>query len=634
MAAKVNLGAPMLTPVAGLVAGILAAGVGAGFVTGALLIVAGIIIYEVLRRFTANPVYAWRLRQWHHSWLFLIFAGAGVMVTDFSRPVPLNDALTGSTRMAYGRIRDLSDRTAGDRIIVDVNALVDSAGNVRACSPEGVTATIAHCEAVPGDYIGLPCRLIPLAASPYSFDDAYPQRMQRKGILYEADMEEEAFPDYDAEKEKKPEHRLQTWLWNLRIDMERFVECTSLSMPVKKFLITLLLGDKAYLDSDTRDLFADAGISHVLALSGMHVSIVAGILLFLLYPFNFFGLYKWRYLIALPVLWGYTAITGASPATVRAAIMMTVLVASLLLERRNSGWNALLSAMFVILLFSPMSLYDAGLQLSFICVASLILFAGPVNPIDHRAHPRLHAVAAAVSVSIVATAGSWVITAYWFGAIPLLFLPANILVLPLLPVYIVVALIYFLSVLAGMELHPLAWLLDGSYEGLTRLLEWLRGDSGTSVEVTVSLITVLLWLAAMGVAAVWLHHRRTRLNRGMAILLATAALVTVPMAAAERHTEVIVTNSRRNVTVRVKSGRDFREYRFPANTVGEYAVDGIRIVSADCSVEGAAVQPGCDVLVVTSRCPDSIAWLMGRLRPAHVMTYPTDRILRLPTRDP
>ena len=71
-------------------------------------------------------------------------------------------------------------------------------------------------------------------------------------------MEEEAFPDYDAEKEKKPEHRLQTWLWNLRIDMERFVECTSLSMPVKKLLITLLLGDKAYLDSDTRDLFADA----------------------------------------------------------------------------------------------------------------------------------------------------------------------------------------------------------------------------------------------------------------------------------------------------------------------------------------------------------------------------------------
>lgn len=620
----------MLTPVAGLAAGILAA----GFVTGALLIVAGIIIYEVLRRFTANPVYAWRLRQWHHSWLFLIFAGAGVLVTDFSRPVPLDDALTGSTRMAYGRIRDLSDRTAGDRIIVDVNALVDSAGNVTACSPVGVTATMAHCEAAPGDYIGLPCRLIPLAASPYSFDNAYPQRMQRKGILYEADMEERAFPDYDAEKEKKPEYRLQSWLWNLRIDMERFVECTSLSMPVKKFLITLLFGDKAYLDSDTRDLFADAGISHVLALSGMHVSIVAGILLFLLYPFNFLGLYKWRYLIVLPGLWGYTAITGASPATVRAAIMMTVLVASLLLERRNSGWNALLLAMFVILLFSPMSLYDPGLQLSFICVASLILFAGPANPIDHRAHPRLYAVAAGVSVSIVATAGSWVITAYWFGAIPLLFLPANILVLPLLPVYIVVALIYFLSVLAGMELHPLTWILDGSYEGLTRLLEWLRGDSGTSVEVTVSFVTVLLWLAAMGVAAVWLHHCRSRINMGMAILLATAALVTVPMAAAERHTEVIMTNSRRNVTVRVKSGRDFREYSFPANTVGEYAVDGIRIVSADCSVEGAAVQPGCDVLVVTSRCPDSIAWLRRRLRPAHVMTYPTDRILRLPTRNP
>lgn len=180
----------------------------------------------------------------------------------------------------------------------------------------------------------------------------------------------------------------------------------------------------------------------MLALSGMHVSIIAGIILWLLFPFNLFGIYKWRYIATLPILWGYTLVTGLSPSTVRAAIMLTVVMTCILTERKNSAWNALLLAVFIIILFNPDSLYDIGLQLSFICVASLIFFAGPLNPIDQHKHNILYDIVSAILVTLSATAASWVLSSYYFGIFPILFIPANLIVLPLLPIYVVLHLFF------------------------------------------------------------------------------------------------------------------------------------------------------------------------------------------------
>ena len=88
--------------------------------------------------------------------------------------------------------------------------------------------------------------------------------------------------------------------------------------------------------------------------------------------------------------------------------------------KRNAG-NALLAACLVILLMDPSAVYDVGLQLSFLSVASILLFVSQLNPINRHLHPRLHLITSSILVSLVATLSTWVLVSYYFKRIPILF---------------------------------------------------------------------------------------------------------------------------------------------------------------------------------------------------------------------
>lgn len=614
----------MLVPLAGLVGGIIMAAHGTGFLVGIVLIIAGILVYELLSHIMTDAINAWRVRRFHYIWVCLIFMGAGVILTDLRRVEPIDSDELDSSTAAYGVVRDIANTTSGDRILLELTAVADSLGNVKACSPVGMIAVIDGFNAKVGDYLEIPCRIKPLTVNPNGFDTEYPARMARKGILYRAETALYGSPKIYEVKDRDIQTRFHSTLWNLRISYEEFIEKTYLSKPVQNFLITLLLGDRSYLDEGTRTLFADAGISHVLALSGMHVSIIAGILLWLLYPFNFVGLYQWRYLLSVPALWAYTMLTGASPSTVRAAIMATIMVLCLLLERKNSGWNSLLLATFIILLLNPSALFDFGLQLSFVCVASLIFFARPLNPVNHRKHPFLYSIASALIVSMVATFGSWTLISFYFGSVPLFFLPANVICLPLLPVYMVLALIYFLLVGIGYYPELLGSLLDDGYSLLTAFLEILKGDGMTVWDISVPFVTVVLWLAAMSMLAVWFHLRRSRMTMVLAVSLAVIALIVIPVAARDNN-GIIITSHADRPRIVVKNGSTINDYTFLANSVSEIRIGDVRIGVADCSSENVQMPPGCDVLIITRGCTDSIHSIIRNLHPRKLVIHTSVR---------
>ena len=143
----------------------------------------------------------------------------------------------------------------------------------------------------------------------------------------------------------------------------------------------MTLGDRSQVSTATRDLYADAGASHLLALSGLHLGIIIGLLSWLLGGRRL-RWSRWRLPAILAILvfvWCFALLAGLPTSLVRAALMSSVFLLAMLLGRDSHSINHLLVAVIVMLLLRPTYLLDVGAQLSVMAVLGIILFYGPFS---------------------------------------------------------------------------------------------------------------------------------------------------------------------------------------------------------------------------------------------------------------
>jgi ComEC/Rec2-related protein len=133
----------------------------------------------------------------------------------------------------------------------------------------------------------------------------------------------------------------------------------------------MLFGFKTKISDEYRKDFIYSGTMHLFAVSGIHVAIISGAILTLLMSFNLSR--QVCGLITLPMLWFFTAVTGWQASAIRAAIMITILIGSWILNRPSDLLNSLYAAAIVILVWEPSQLFQASFQLSFVAVLSLSL---------------------------------------------------------------------------------------------------------------------------------------------------------------------------------------------------------------------------------------------------------------------
>ena len=153
---------------------------------------------------------------------------------------------------------------------------------------------------------------------------------------------------------------LQTRMDENRRRLKLMVFNSQLSPASQAFVTALVLGDSGFIDRATRQEFAAAGIAHVLALSGLHVGIIALIIWWLLFPLDYMGLRKVRLVLTLCAIVLFTLFTGMSHSAVRATVMTGMAFASFIAYRRSVALNALAPEALLIQVFSPSSLYNLG----------------------------------------------------------------------------------------------------------------------------------------------------------------------------------------------------------------------------------------------------------------------------------
>lgn len=139
-----------------------------------------------------------------------------------------------------------------------------------------------------------------------------------------------------------------------------------------RLIWAMALGWRTGLAGDVDDGFMRSGTLHVFAISGLHIALIA---VLLVQAFRIFGVPRaWCGGLSLPLIWFYVAATGWQPSAVRSAVMTSVVVGTWMLERPGDLLNSLSLAAILLLLAEPGQLFQAGFLLSFLVVAALAVF--------------------------------------------------------------------------------------------------------------------------------------------------------------------------------------------------------------------------------------------------------------------
>lgn len=193
----------------------------------------------------------------------------------------------------------------------------------------------------------------------------------------------------------------------------------------------LILGYSDKLDPGIISAYAGTGTLHVLSVSGLHVGLVYVVFNFLL---GFVERFKHGKIIKgmsiIILLWGYAALTGLSPAVLRAATMFSFVVVGRSINRNTNIYNTLAVSCFLLLLFDPFLIFDVGFQLSYLAVAGIVFLQPLIYNWWQTTKWLPDQVWKIFSVSIAAQLATLPLSFFYFHQFPNYFLLSNLIVIP------------------------------------------------------------------------------------------------------------------------------------------------------------------------------------------------------------
>lgn len=278
---------------------------------------------------------------------------------------------------------------------------------------------------VPGDNVVIRCTPVAITnrGNPYEFD--YKFYMESQGIKYYSftsndDLISVNHPD------KRRIRDLALIIRNRIIEMFRERGITGRRLALAS---AITLGEKSHLEPEQKQYFINAGIMHIMAVSGLHAVILSyfiyNILFFLKGRFNIL-----RIVITLLILWSFAFITGLTPSVLRATMMFTFLQTGKLIKRPVNSVNSVLASAFVLILIRPSVIFDAGFLLSYSAVLYIIVFYQDLYLQIRFRHRIPDLIWQSAALTIAAQAGTLPLTIMLFNRFPTYFILTNVIIVP------------------------------------------------------------------------------------------------------------------------------------------------------------------------------------------------------------
>ncbi len=247
----------------------------------------------------------------------------------------------------------------------------------------------------------------------------------------------------------------------------------ALSPELSGLAIALSLGDKGGLSQETRDNFSNAGAMHVLAVSGLHVGILLGIIQWIFYQVGFLRKKKVYILCAIGVLWFFALLTGLAPSVFRATLMFSFLGFGKLLGRRFFSLNALLVSGLFLLMLDANTLFDIGFQLSFLALLGILFFFQPIANLWSVSNKWLDKLWQGTALGLAAQIGTIPISLYYFHQFPNYFMLTNIGLILVSGVALGSVLLFFITSKIPIINDVVAYALEHVFGGMASFVRWI-----------------------------------------------------------------------------------------------------------------------------------------------------------------
>lgn len=275
--------------------------------------------------------------------------------------------------------------------------------------------------------------------------------------------------------------------------------------------LALVLGVKDQLADQVRQAYSRAGAMHVLAVSGLHIGIVYGVVAFLLSFLQ--RTRRGRVLHALAcvaTLWLFALVTGGSVSVMRAATMFTCVIVAQASQRRANIFNTLALSAFLLLLINPYYLLSVGFQLSYLAVLGIVYLQPRIYGLLECRFWLADKLWALTAVSIAAQLATLPISLYYFHQFPTYFWLANIVVIPAAFVILSLGLLtIFVGTLVPVLLPIVGKVLETVISGVNTLIYGLEYLPLSYVDrLYVDATQVLVLYGALFATALLFHYRR------------------------------------------------------------------------------------------------------------------------------
>ena len=471
------------------------------------------IVICLVGRLTIKKTY--RISLWHvatNSLYFLAFVYIGALFAYVNEPGQLPEDYIDSTKSFTCSVEEIRQKDFSTEVIA----------NADICAKRHrILLTIIHNDyhINVGDVLTCHDSLSPISkpTTPYAFD--YSRYMHHKGILYEGTLESGEYAIIGHE------NSFNYYADKARQHIVKLIRLSGMDSGVASIAIVFCTGDRRYLPESDKEAFSQAGLAHIIAVSGLHIGVIIAILSLLLCPLNKKRFNRIKAILTLSCIWAYVVFTGSPSSAIRAAIMVSFIYSSKIFLHKHSSINALCAAAFFILLFSPNAIYEVGFQLSFLAVIGIILWSNVIFP--RFKNPVIKFITASLSVSIAAQLATASLIIHYFNYFPTGFFIANLAIIPILPVFLFIIIAAIVLAAAGFSCGLLVSASSVIYNYILSISNLCKHYLPPISHIWIDPLSVALISALVIALGIFLKFKHTKKQVAVCVLLFCAAITSV-----------------------------------------------------------------------------------------------------------
>lgn len=375
---------------------------------------------------------------------------------------------------------------------------------------------------------------------PYNFD--YNLYLQRQNIYTK-------FYLYNFELIDKQPNNIKLLALKVNKNIENKL-VSYFKQPYSVILQSMFIGTQYFSDKETKDDFVNTGLIHILVVSGWHIGFCIVIIIFILKLFSL--PLKYIYILAIPIIFFYTLMTGANPPAVRAAIMAACMLLSLLLDREPLIYNAIALSALIIFIFNPQTLFTASFQLSFLATLGIIYLYPKINNIFGNIKNKIYKfIWEVISVTLSAQIALLPLLIFYFGQLSTISFIINILIVPIIGFIVGLSFLFYLATFISSYIAlSISVVLSLILNIILGIIHFFANLQFSMIDVKVpTIIEILFYYLAI---IIMIEFRKNKIMMSM-LFFAIVFMLCIPLQKQEFYKTFI---NNKNTTIHIKNKKD------------------------------------------------------------------------------